>query len=131
MSYPGFLVNVSRACLFAVCIDCRIDVFRYSACTCPNEDHPGPDLSSPKGRGAPEIDILEAQKNKEGPGGRVTQSAQIAPFSASYYFPNSSTDIPIADPTITKLNSYRYVRACAVIVALLIVYFVIVVPECE
>jgi beta-glucan synthesis-associated protein KRE6 len=33
-----------------------------SACTCPGEDHPGPVNS--KGRGAPEIDIFEAEKNK-------------------------------------------------------------------
>src|SRR5882724_7993120 len=32
---------------------------KLSACTCPGMDHPGPDVS--RGRGAPEIDIIEAQ----------------------------------------------------------------------
>lgn len=32
---------------------------RMSACTCPGEDHAGPVVT--KGRGAPEIDIVEAQ----------------------------------------------------------------------
>jgi len=78
---------------------------KLSACTCPGEDHPGPTNS--KGRGAPEVDIFEAQKNKEGPGGRVTQSVQMAPFSTLYYFPNTSADITIPYPTTTKLNTYR------------------------
>ena len=33
-----------------------------SACTCPGEEHPGPDNS--KGRGVPEIDILETEASK-------------------------------------------------------------------
>jgi hypothetical protein len=40
-------------------------------------------------------------------GGRVTQSVQMAPFNAYYYFPNTSTDITINNPLITKLNPYR------------------------
>ena len=63
------------------------------------------------GRGAPEIDVFEAQINKDTlAGGRVTQSVQMAPFSAYYYFPNTSADLTINDPSITKLNSYRCVR---------------------
>lgn len=78
---------------------------RLSACTCQGEDHPGPTTST--GRGAPEIDVFEAQKNKQGPGGRVTQSVQMAPFSTLYYFPNSSADVTIPHPERTVLNSYR------------------------
>lgn len=51
-----------------------------SACTCKGEDHPGPNVRT--GRGAPEIDILEAE-NANIAGrlqGEVSQSAQIAPY---------------------------------------------------
>lgn len=80
---------------------------RLSACTCPGEDHPGPDLNKPIGRAAPEIDIFEAQKNKVAFGGRVTQSAQMAPFTNMYYYPNTSADITIHDANATSLNTYR------------------------
>ncbi|KAJ1307470.1 hypothetical protein OPQ81_001569 [Rhizoctonia solani] len=79
---------------------------KLSACTCPNTDpkeHPGPSMSV--GRGAPEIDALEAQKNKQGDGGRVSQSAQFAPFSYNYTFDTSA--VTVVDPTITFLNDYR------------------------
>lgn len=77
-----------------------------SACTCPGEDHPGPTTSV--GRGAPEIDIFEAQINKDTyAGGRVTQSVQMAPFSTGYYFPNTSADVTINNPAETHLNPYR------------------------
>ncbi|KZT33957.1 glycoside hydrolase family 16 protein [Sistotremastrum suecicum HHB10207 ss-3] len=76
---------------------------KLSACTCPGEDHPGPDVSV--GRGAPEIDILEAQKNKLGPGGKVSQSVQMAPFNANYQ-PNYA-GVSINDTTITQMNSYN------------------------
>lgn len=78
-----------------------------SACTCPGEDHPGPDINNPIGRSAPEIDIFEAQKNKVSNGGRVTQSVQMAPFTTLYYFPNTSADITISNPGETSLNTYR------------------------
>ncbi|KAF8599626.1 glycoside hydrolase family 16 protein [Ceratobasidium sp. AG-I] len=79
---------------------------KLSACTCPNTpatEHPGPDFNV--GRGAPEIDALEAQKNKQGDGGRVSQSAQFAPFSYNYTFDMSA--ITVADPSVTFLNDYR------------------------
>lgn len=78
------------------------------ACTCAGEDHPGPSTST--GRGAPEIDIFEAQINKDTyTSGRVTQSAQMAPFNLLYYAANSTTDQDVYDTTVTKLNTYRYV----------------------
>ncbi|KAI0300491.1 beta-glucan synthesis-associated [Multifurca ochricompacta] len=61
---------------------------KLSACTCPGEDHPGPDVS--KGRGAPEIDVLEAEHNKQGTGGVISQSAQFAPFSHDYVYLNDT-----------------------------------------
>ncbi|KAH6901573.1 beta-glucan synthesis-associated protein-domain-containing protein [Coprinopsis sp. MPI-PUGE-AT-0042] len=65
---------------------------RVSACTCPGEDHPGP--RHDKGRGAPEIDIFEASRDKSRPpiGGTVSQSAQFAPFTHDYLYLNESTD---------------------------------------
>lgn len=64
---------------------------RVSACTCPGEEHPGP--SNSVGRGVPEIDILEAEKNKTdgGVGQVVSQSAQFAPFTHDYLYTNDST----------------------------------------
>lgn len=78
---------------------------KFSACTCPGEAHPGPDVSV--GRGSPEIDILEAQKNKLGDGAKVSQSAQFAPFNANYQAQWDT--LTIIDPTITARNSYKYV----------------------
>ncbi|KAF8314471.1 beta-glucan synthesis-associated [Clavulina sp. PMI_390] len=79
---------------------------RLSACTCPGEVHPGPNVNT--GRGAPEIDIFEAQINLQTKtNGRVSQSAQMAPFNYLYYTPNSSADMTIYNPETTALNTYR------------------------
>lgn len=80
---------------------------RLSSCTCPGEDHPGP--SPKKGRGAPEIDVFEAERNKTGaPGGIVSQSAQFAPFTHDYLFDNSTSDrYTIYNREITVPNNYR------------------------
>ena len=53
---------------------------KASACTCKGQDHPGPNVRV--GRGAPEIDIIEAQNANAGLRlqGEVSQSAQIAPY---------------------------------------------------
>ncbi|CED84082.1 Concanavalin A-like lectin/glucanase, subgroup [Phaffia rhodozyma] len=75
---------------------------RLSACTCPGQDHPGPTTST--GRGAPEIDILEAQVDTDKDLGQMSQSFQIAPFDDSW---QSDTDgSVIYDASITKWNSY-------------------------
>ncbi|KAI0916388.1 hypothetical protein AcW1_009816 [Taiwanofungus camphoratus] len=79
---------------------------RLSSCTCPGEDHPGPTNS--KGRGAPEIDILEAQKNKMGDGQVVSQSAQFAPFAHDYELVSDPQDAwRIRNTSITQTNPYR------------------------
>lgn len=78
---------------------------RLSACTCPGEDHPGP--VNNKGRGAPEIDVLEAERNKAGPGQVVSQSAQFAPFSHDYVYLNATNDeFEIFNPALTRANPY-------------------------
>jgi len=79
---------------------------RLSACTCPGEDHPGP--TNTKGRGAPEIDLLEAEHNKVGSGQVVSQSAQFAPMTHDYLNGNSTPDLwNIYNTAITRPNTYK------------------------
>lgn len=79
---------------------------RLSQCTCPGEEHPGPVRNNKfVGRGVPEIDILEAQKNKLGDGAKVSQSLQMAPFNADYQA--NWAALQINDSTITARNSYN------------------------
>ncbi|GLB41258.1 putative glycoside hydrolase family 16 protein [Lyophyllum shimeji] len=83
---------------------------RLSACSCPDSDHPGPVHNNVyKGRGAPEIDIIEAEKDKEtGIGHIVSQSAQFAPMTHDYLFGNSSEDSWVVyTPDVTRTNGYR------------------------
>lgn len=75
---------------------------RLSACTCPGSDHPGPSTS--KGRGAPEIDIIEANVNLTTLRGDASQSMQIAPYNVNYQFNVDGTKI--YDTDTTWLNSY-------------------------
>ena len=77
---------------------------RLSACTCPGSDHPGPSTSV--GRGAPEIDILEALIDVTVFKGQVSQSLQVAPFNYQYEFDNTSSVTPIQGST-TVLNPYK------------------------
>ncbi|PWN50732.1 beta-glucan synthesis-associated [Violaceomyces palustris] len=64
---------------------------RLSACTCPDDDHPGPRLKDGtwKGRASPEIDIFEGQVDSRY-GMTVSQSCQMAPFNAFYNLSNST-----------------------------------------
>ncbi|KAJ3494568.1 hypothetical protein NLJ89_g10781 [Agrocybe chaxingu] len=69
-------------------------------------DHPGPDVS--RGRGAPELDIFEAEKDKDIPLVHiVSQSAQFAPFSHDYTYTNNTGDWINYDTTRTRANTYR------------------------
>ncbi|KAF2101422.1 beta-glucan synthesis-associated [Rhizodiscina lignyota] len=55
---------------------------RLPSCACEGEDHPTPGT----GRGAPEIDILEASASYQVKDlGVITQSFQVAPFDPWYY----------------------------------------------
>ncbi|KAK1925290.1 beta-glucan synthesis-associated protein-domain-containing protein [Papiliotrema laurentii] len=78
---------------------------RLSACTCPGEDHPGPDVSY--GRATPEIDIIEAQTDLSIPRGEVSQSFQIAPFDDYYQFANTSADVEQYDLSLAHWNTYK------------------------
>lgn len=66
-----------------------------------------------QGRGAPEIDVIEAERNKLGDqvGQVVSQSAQFAPFTHDYLFSNATSDeYTIYDSSVTTANTYRYAR---------------------
>ncbi|CAK5262481.1 unnamed protein product [Mycena citricolor] len=80
---------------------------KLSACSCPGSDHPGPDVTV--GRGAPEIDILEAERNKIAVAGQVvSQSAQFAPFNANYQYVNTTTaSWQVFNSSISRANNYR------------------------
>nr|XP_018262958.1 glucosidase [Kwoniella dejecticola CBS 10117]OBR85116.1 glucosidase [Kwoniella dejecticola CBS 10117] len=77
---------------------------RLSACTCPGEDHPGPDVSV--GRAAPEIDIVEAQIRISVAHGEVSQSNQVAPYDDYYQFNNRTGMVEIYDDDVTMWNTY-------------------------
>ncbi|PAV24064.1 beta-glucan synthesis-associated [Pyrrhoderma noxium] len=83
---------------------------RLSRCTCTGESHPGPmhEDGTYVGRGAPEIDIFEAQITiTDDVGiGEVSQSAQWAPFNFGYEWFNTSENLIIADSAISQQNSY-------------------------
>ncbi|KAI9778985.1 MAG: hypothetical protein M1839_007796 [Geoglossum umbratile] len=73
---------------------------KLSACTCSGEDHPSPG----RGRGAPEIDVLEASVDPTNRFGVVTQSYQVAPFDI-WYRPDYGF-LSIRDYNITQMNTY-------------------------
>ncbi|KAF8964548.1 beta-glucan synthesis-associated [Flammula alnicola] len=78
---------------------------RTSACSCPGSDHPGPDVSH--GRGAPEIDVFETEKDKDLAIGQVvSQSAQFAPFTHDYVYNNDSASVQEFGAA-TRMNSFR------------------------
>ena len=71
---------------------------RLNSCTCKGEDHPNPGT----GRGAPEIDILEAATANAL--GVVTQSYQVAPFDI-FWRPNANF-MQIPNYNTTQMNAY-------------------------
>ncbi|PLW11627.1 hypothetical protein PCANC_05828 [Puccinia coronata f. sp. avenae] len=79
---------------------------KLSSCTCSGGDHPGPNVKT--GRGAPEIDIIEAQVTAPTTGGNIgqaSQSVQFAPFDDAYNWRESGATIYNA--TISNINSYK------------------------
>lgn len=73
---------------------------KLNSCTCKGEDHPSPGT----GRGAPEIDILEASVDPNNRIGVVTQSFQVAPFDVLYR-PNSDF-MQMPNYETTQMNAY-------------------------
>ncbi|KAF8234028.1 glycoside hydrolase family 16 protein [Tricholoma matsutake] len=82
---------------------------RLSRCTCPGEPHPGPahQDGSYVGRSGPEIDVFEAQVDPNTLIGKVSQSAQWAPFNQGYNWQNTSQNMIIPDTSISTLNTYQ------------------------
>ncbi|KAI1794793.1 glycoside hydrolase family 16 protein [Ganoderma leucocontextum] len=78
---------------------------KFSACTCPGSDHPGPSVNV--GRGVPEIDIFETQIDTSRFQAQVSQSFQTAPYNYQYEFVNTSDVSPIFDSSITNFNTYK------------------------
>ncbi|EPQ30039.1 uncharacterized protein PFL1_02156 [Pseudozyma flocculosa PF-1] len=78
---------------------------RFPSCTCPGEDHPGPNNNV--GRSSPELDILEANINLAEKRGQSSQSLQMAPFDVDYYYGNKTgVNVEIYDTEQTKQNDY-------------------------
>ena len=73
---------------------------KLSSCTCDGEDHPNPGV----GRGAPEIDIIEAEADTTLGVGVASQSLQIAPFDI-WYIPDYDY-IEVYNFTTTTMNTY-------------------------
>ena len=73
---------------------------RLSSCSCEGEDHP----SRGTGRGAPEIDVIEAGVDLNNRIGAVTQSYQVAPFDV-FYQPNYAF-VQIPNYETTSMNVY-------------------------
>lgn len=73
---------------------------RLNSCTCSGEDHPNPGT----GRGAPEIDIIEAESDTKTKIGVASQSYQLAPFDV-WYIPDYSF-VEVHDFSVTTMNTY-------------------------
>ncbi len=73
---------------------------RLNKCTCTGADHPNPGV----GRGAPELDAVEASVNNELGIGITTQSVQMAPYNI-YYMPDYDF-VEIHNLSITSMNSW-------------------------
>lgn len=76
---------------------------RLSACNCDSSTHPGP---VGVGRGAVEIDLIEAQIDLTNKKGQVSQSAQVAPFDDYWQFNNCTDCVTIYDSDLTYYNTY-------------------------
>ncbi|PFH51289.1 glycoside hydrolase family 16 protein [Amanita thiersii Skay4041] len=81
---------------------------KLSRCTCNGEDHPGPKHKDGTyvGRAAPEIDMLEAQVSGLPGTGQVSQSAQWAPFNRNYAWDNTTDNMIVTDPSLSRLNTF-------------------------
>ncbi|MCJ1365413.1 hypothetical protein MMC16_004534 [Acarospora aff. strigata] len=73
---------------------------RLPSCVCPGADHPTPGT----GRGAPEIDVIEAGADPINKLPLVTQSYQVAPFDV-FYRPNYDF-LEIPNYNTTQMNGY-------------------------
>ena len=73
---------------------------KLPSCACPGADHPTPG----RGRGAPEIDVIEASVDPHNKLPLITQSYQVAPFDI-WYRPNYDF-LEIPNYNTTQMNTY-------------------------
>ncbi|ODQ77763.1 glycoside hydrolase family 16 protein [Babjeviella inositovora NRRL Y-12698] len=73
---------------------------KLNACTCNGGDHPNKGV----GRGAPEIDVIEAAMDTKLGVGVASQSVQIAPFDI-WYMPDYN-QIEVYNFLVTNMNTY-------------------------
>ncbi|KAG7193500.1 beta-glucan synthesis-associated protein [Scheffersomyces spartinae] len=73
---------------------------RLNSCTCNGQVHPNPGV----GRGAPEIDVLEAEMDTNIKVGVASQSFQVAPYDI-WYMPDYNF-VAIHNASITTMNTY-------------------------
>jgi beta-glucan synthesis-associated protein KRE6 len=84
----------------------KLPGMKTPSCTCPGEDHPGPNVNT--ARSSPELDILEAQIQTKGGAKHsfASQSLQTAPFDDAYYWVNTTPAAVIHNTTQVTINSY-------------------------
>ncbi|KAL8286536.1 hypothetical protein RQP46_004553 [Phenoliferia psychrophenolica] len=69
------------------------------------DEHPGPNVRT--GRGAPEIDIIEATIDPSGRMGAASQSMQVAPMDAGYKWLNETPYIRVWDTDLSTQNQWH------------------------
>lgn len=68
--------------------------------------------------------MLEAEHNKLGTGGVVSQSAQFAPFSHDYVYANDTSDEwEVFNTNISRPNTYKYALLLTIYDVFLTIYF--------
>ena len=75
---------------------------KLSTCPCRGEEHPNP-TSSMRGRGAPQIDVLNVQTTAKTEG-VISQSLRFAPMNAAYTYAVNGTQV--VNTTVAKENDY-------------------------
>ncbi|WFD36288.1 hypothetical protein MCUN1_003166 [Malassezia cuniculi] len=78
---------------------------RSPSCTCPGEDHPGPNVNV--ARGVPEIDMFETQVTPEEGASFASQSYQAAPFDKDYNWNRNKSSYTIYDSSLSSVNTYK------------------------
>ncbi|KAK0555415.1 beta-glucan synthesis-associated protein [Tilletia horrida] len=78
---------------------------RLSSCTCPGQDHPGPNVNT--GRAAPELDVFEV--TQQGKHSYASQTYQIAPFDSAQQWKNVTEGglNAVLYDTTTRINNYK------------------------
>lgn len=76
---------------------------KLSNCPCSGEDHANP-TSSMRGRGAPQIDILNVQTTAKTEG-EISQTLRIAPMNAAYTYAANGTQV--VNTEVASANDYQ------------------------